>query len=85
MRCRTLRDFMFEHVYLGPQVTHEREKIKVAVRSLFNHFCDHPEQIPDSIPDGPLSRRVTDHIAGMTDRFAVALFEALAVPTAFTP
>ncbi|MGH2836309.1 MAG: deoxyguanosinetriphosphate triphosphohydrolase, partial [Solirubrobacteraceae bacterium] len=80
-----LRDFMFAHVYLGPQVTQEREKIKIAVRSLFNHFCDHPEQIPDSIPDGSLSRRVTDHIAGMTDRFAVALFEALAVPTAFTP
>jgi dGTPase len=80
-----LRDFMFEHVYLGPQVTHEREKIKVAVRALFNHFCDHPEQLPDSIPEGPLSRRVTDHIAGMTDRFAVALFETLAIPTAFTP
>jgi dGTPase len=79
-----LRDFMFEHVYLGPQVTQERRKIRIAVRALFNHFCDHPEQIPDSIPDGPLSRRVTDHIAGMTDRFAVALFETLAVPTAFT-
>ncbi len=52
---------------------------------LFNHFCDHPDQLPDSIPEGPLSRRVTDHIAGMTDRFAVATFEALAVPTAFTP
>jgi dGTPase len=80
-----LREFMFEHVYLGPQVTHEREKIKVAVRALFSHFCDHPAEIPDSIPEGPLSRRVTDHIAGMTDRFAVALFEALAIPTAFTP
>jgi dGTPase len=80
-----LRDFMFERVYLGPQVTHERAKIKVAVQVLFNHFCDHPEQLPDSIPEGPLSRRVTDHIAGMTDRFAVATFEALAVPTAFTP
>ena len=81
----SLRDFMFERVYLGPQVTHEREKMKIAVRALFNHLCDHPEQIPESIPEGPLSRRVTDHIAGMTDRFAVALFEALAVPTAFTP
>ena len=80
-----LRDFMFEHVYLGQQITEEREKIKTAVRSLFNHFCDHPEQMPGSIPDGPLSRRVTDYIAGMTDRFAVAMFEALAVPTAFTP
>ena len=78
-----LRDFMFEHVYLGPQVTHEREKIKVAVSALFNHYCDHPEQIPDSIPEGSVSRRVTDHIAGMTDRFAVALFEELAIPTAF--
>jgi dGTPase len=80
-----LRDFMFERVYLGPQVAHEREKIRIAVRALFSHFCDHPEQIADSIPEGLLSRRVTDHIAGMTDRFAVALFEALAVPTAFTP
>ncbi len=80
-----LRDFMFEHVYLGPQVTHERQKIKAAVSVLFNHFCDHPERIAESIPDGPLSRRVADHIAGMTDRFAVAAFEALVVPTAFTP
>jgi dGTPase len=80
-----LRDFMFERVYLGPEVTHERAKIRIAVRTLFDHLCAHPEEIPESIPDGPLSRRVTDHIAGMTDRFAVAMFEALAVPTAFTP
>ncbi len=80
-----LRDFMFARVYLGPEVTHERAKIRTAVRTLFDHFCDHPEQIPASIPDGELSRRVADYIAGMTDRFAVAIFEALAVPTAFTP
>jgi len=80
-----LRDFMFARVYLGPSVTRERQKVRAAVHTLFDHFCDHPDQIPDSIPDGELSRRVTDHIAGMTDRFAVALFEDLAVPTAFTP
>ena len=80
-----LRDFMFENVYLGPDVTQEQEKIRKAVRMLFEHFCKYPEQIPESIPDGELSRRVTDYIAGMTDRFAVALFELLTVPTAFTP
>lgn len=80
-----LRTFMFERVYLGPQVTHERAKIQRAVRTLFDHFCEHPEQIPDSIPDGEIWRRVADHVAGMTDRFAVAQFEALTVPTAFTP
>jgi dGTPase len=79
-----LRDFMFERVYLGPQVTQERDKIHGAVRALFDHFCEHPGEIPASIPDGPLARRVSDHIAGMTDRFAVAAFEALTVPTAFT-
>ncbi|HTW11344.1 MAG TPA: deoxyguanosinetriphosphate triphosphohydrolase [Solirubrobacteraceae bacterium] len=80
-----LRAFMFEHVYLGPQVTQERTKIQRAVRELFGHFCEHPEQIPPSIPQGELSQRVTDYIAGMTDRFAVAQFEALTVPTAFSP
>lgn len=79
-----LREFMFERVYLGSQVTHEREKIRLAVRTLFDHFCDHPEMIPGSIPEGTVARRVSDHIAGMTDRFAVAAYEALAVPTAFT-
>ncbi len=79
-----LRTFMFERVYLGPEVTHERGKIIGAVGSLFDHFCEHPDQIPDSSPDGPVWRRATDYIAGMTDRYAVALFQDLAVPTAFT-
>ena len=46
---------MFERVYLGPAVTHEREKIRLVVRTLFDHFCEHPEEIPPSIPDGELA------------------------------
>ncbi len=80
-----LRDFMFENVYLSPLVTHEREKVLRAVRTLFHHFCEHPGEIPGGDPDGELADRVTDYIAGMTDRYAVTVFEALAVPTAFTP
>jgi dGTPase len=80
-----LREFMFERVYLGPEATREHEKIRVVVRSLFDYFCAHPDEIPASIPDGELSRRVTDHMAGMTDRFCVRTFEALNVPVAFAP
>jgi dGTPase len=80
-----LRDFMFEHVYLSPLVTREREKIRSAVRTLFDHFCESPGEIRGGNPGGDLADRVTDYIAGMTDRYAVAVFEALAVPTAFTP
>ncbi len=55
------------------------------IRSLFDHYCAHPEEIPDSIPPGELPRRVTDYLAGMTDRFCIRRFEALSVPVAFAP
>jgi dGTPase len=80
-----LRAFMFERVYLGEQATREHAKIDLVVRTLFDHFCRHPEEIPPSSPDGELARRVTDHLAGMTDRFCIAQFEALTVPVAFAP
>ena len=34
-------------------------------------------------PEGSLAERVTDYIAGMTDRYCIARFEALTVPRAF--
>jgi dGTPase len=81
----TLRSFMFEQVYMGPAATREHAKIQLVVRSLFDHYCDHPEEIPDSIPPGPLERRVTDYLAGMTDRYCIRAFETLSVPVAFAP
>jgi len=80
-----LRSFMFKCVYLGPAATREHSKIELVVRTLFDHFCAHPELIPDSIPPGDLARRVTDHLAGMTDRYCIHAFEALTVPVAFAP
>jgi dGTPase len=80
-----LRNFMFERVYLGPEARREGAKIELVVRSLFDHYCEVPSEIPDSIPDGELSRRVTDYLAGMTDRFCISAFEQLSVPVAFAP
>ena len=80
-----LRDFMFENVYLGPAATREHAKIRIVVQSLFDYYCGHPEDIPDSIPPGDVARRVTDYLAGMTDRFCIRTFEALSVPVAFAP
>jgi dGTPase len=78
-----LRTFMFDRVYLGPEATREHAKIHLVVRSLFDHYCAHPDEIPASIPAGPLERRVTDYIAGMTDRFCIRVFEALSIPVSF--
>ncbi len=78
-----LRSFMFERVYLRPETAREHAKIAFVVRSLFDHYCAHPEGIPASIPDGGLSHRVTDYLAGMTDRFCIHAFEEMSVPVAF--
>jgi dGTPase len=81
----TLRDFMFEHVYLGPSARREHAKIEIAVRALFGHYCEHPDEIPVPAPDAAddLAIRVTDYLAGMTDRFCIRRFEALVMPRAY--
>jgi dGTPase len=78
-----LRAFMFERVYLGPVATREHAKINRVIDVLFAHYCEHPEEIPASIPGGELSTRVTDYLAGMTDRFCIRAFERLSVPASF--
>jgi dGTPase len=80
-----LRAFMFERVYLGSVATREHAKIHLVIGALFRHYCAEPEEIPASIPAGDLATRVTDYLAGMTDRYCIRKFEELSVPVAFAP
>jgi dGTPase len=68
-----LREFMFEHVYLGPAAQRERPRIERMLRALFDHFAD---ELGDE-------QRVVDWLAGMTDRYAIREFEKLSVPRGF--
>jgi len=83
-----LREFMFAHVYLGPAVRAEHAKISGVVKRLFEHYVEHPELLP-ALPADPsrggddLARRVTDYLAGMTDRYCIRAFAELEVPEAF--
>ena len=76
-----LRNFMFEHVYMGEIARREHSKIDTVVTSLFEHYCANPDDLPPS--DDDLPTRVTDYIAGMTDRYCIRMYEHLAVPRAF--
>ena len=76
-----LRDFMFEHVYMGEVARREHSKIENVIRSLFDHYCTHPEVLPPF--GGDLARRVTDYISGMTDRYCIREYAELQVPQAF--
>jgi dGTPase len=81
-----LRDFMFERVYLGPDVRVEHARIAGVVRTLFEHYVDQPKQLPAADgghEDDDLARRVTDYLAGMTDRYCINAYTELQVPKAF--
>jgi dGTPase len=80
-----LRRFMFDNVYLGPGALREQGRVTGVIEALFEHHLAHPETIEAVAGTGAddLATRVTDYIAGMTDRFCIRAFEELTVPREF--
>ncbi len=81
-----LRNFMFENVYRNPVVKQDTqlEKIKNLMFSLYDYFLEHQDRLPKEqqemiLTDG-LEEVVKDHIANMTDRYAINLYTAIFVP-----
>jgi dGTPase len=77
---RVLRQFMFERVYLGEEARSEHERVERTVRGLFDHYVEHPDEVPDAGTGADEIQRITDYIAGMTDRFCIAAFKRIALP-----
>jgi dGTPase len=75
-----LRKFMFDRVYLGPAARHEQERVQRTLRGLFDHYMEHPDETPEGVPGADDTQRVTDYLAGMTDRYCIARFTELTVP-----
>jgi dGTPase len=63
----SLRAFMFERVYLGPQAAPEHERAHEVVRRIFGHLVERGDRAEEAV----------DYIAGMTDRFALAYADSL--------
>lgn len=80
-----LRGFMFERVYRAPANVAQQEVAAALVRDLVEHHLEHPDVLPAAAPDPqePLVR-VLDHVAGMTDRFAIATHRRLFGPVRST-
>jgi dGTPase len=75
-----LRKFMFDRVYLGEAARREQDRVRRALRGLFDHYMEHPEETPPGEQGASDSQRVTDYLAGMTDRYCIAKFTELTVP-----
>ena len=63
----SLRAFMFERVYLGPQAAPEHQRAREVVHAIFDHLVER----------GDDADVIVDYIAGMTDRFALAYADSL--------
>jgi len=75
-----LREFMFERVYLSAaQRVHTDPAIEL-IRRLVDYYLANPDELPGSYrdADADLITQVVDHVAGMTDRYAVMVDERLA-------
>ena len=83
-----LREFMFLNVYRDSVAQRDVPKARFVLETLFHHFVAHPEQLPLELRENPrqesAERLVVDHVASMTDRFALSEFDRLFVPRAWT-
>ncbi len=78
-----LRQYLFDTVYFSDRAKAEEPKAYRVVQALFEHYLEHPEDLPeDACPsdETQLVWCVIDYVAGMTDRFAIREFERLFVP-----
>ena len=81
-----LRNFMFENVYIGSDAKAEEGKAEDLIRRLYAKLVEEPKLLPEEffakIPEEGVERAVCDYIAGMTDRYAVNVFNSIFIPAA---
>jgi dGTPase len=83
-RNRELKDFLYTRLYRNYRVVRQSVKAERIITDLFNAFRQTPAILPkhvqDLIPERGLERTVCDHLAGMTDRYAIEEHQKLFDP-----
>lgn len=79
-----LHDFMFTALYTNPVCKGEEKKAVNMLENIYNHYIKHIDEMPEEYvkiaqEDGD-ERAVCDYIAGMSDTYALKVFNKLFVP-----
>ncbi len=84
-RNRELKDFLYKKLYRHHRVVRMQVKAERIISDLFNAYRSEPAILPEHvqffIEKRGLERTICDHIAGMTDRYAVEEHQKLFNPT----
>lgn len=87
---KNLREYMFQSVYMNKKAKAQEEQAERLLEQLFEYYEKHLERLPEEYrlrmehQQEPSYRVVCDYIAGMTDRYAVAKFKELMIPSAWS-
>jgi len=79
----SLRDFLFENVYESEASKSEFKKARKILSDLYGYYMEHTDEIFKELPvemTDNKARLVCDFIAGMTDRFAIMMYEQKFLP-----
>ncbi len=81
-----LRSFMFKNVYTSTS-KFSPENVKFVIERLYHYFLEHPDRMPEMyhqyLKQYDACDVVCDFIAGMSDKYAIHLFQDLFVPHTF--
>lgn len=80
----SLHRYMFEYVYKSEYAKSEEKKVPHIVSSLYGYFIEHPQLLDGELCDiakkEGIERAVCDYIAGMTDHYAIQIYENIFIP-----
>ena len=84
-RNRELKDLLYKKLYRHYRVVRMQVKAERIISDLFNAFHAEPATLPDHVQffveKRGLERTICDHIAGMTDRYAIEEHQKMFNPT----
>ncbi|MDQ3458885.1 MAG: deoxyguanosinetriphosphate triphosphohydrolase [Deinococcota bacterium] len=87
-RLRELKRFLYENFYFHYRLIRMTKKAERILEAIFCAYLDLPTMLPPSVREHAeevgLMRAVTDHLAGMTDRYAGDEYRRLFDPHALT-
>lgn len=79
-----LHSFMFDKVYTNPVCKGEETKAIEIIIRLYDYFLNNPDRIPKAyhyiIDSEGVHRAVADYIAGMSDRYLLAVYKNIFIP-----
>ena len=82
-----LRSFMFKNIY---SITNKsmQDRAERMLSAMFEYFMRRPECLPEAYlrlsDEAPREQIICDYLSGMTDRYAINVFESLFIPETFS-